>query len=95
MSNDPHHLSLPGPAMPSAPLRAGLALSNLTAVQLWVRYIALGGCMSESQLCAVLQGRDLSGHDYDVIAHALNEHFLDSGGDHPVAYSDENGRHVG
>ncbi len=27
-------------------------------------------------------------HDYDVVAHALNERFVELGGNHPVAYSD-------
>jgi len=30
-----------------------------------------------------------SDHDYDVVAHALNERHVELGGDHPVPYSDE------
>jgi hypothetical protein len=26
--------------------------------------------------------------DYDIVAHAINERFLELGGDHPVPYSD-------
>jgi hypothetical protein len=30
-----------------------------------------------------------TGHDYDVIAHALNERFVELGGNHPVPYVED------
>lgn len=71
-------------------LRAGLALSDLDLTQLWTAYVGLGGSMTAEQLSEALASRRaLSGHEHDMVAHALNEHFLARGHDHPVAYAEE------
>jgi len=69
-------------------LEAGLARSGLTYQELWWRQVAVGGDASPLELEAYLLGLlAIDPHQHDVIAQALNEHFLDCGEDHPVPYS--------
>jgi hypothetical protein len=64
---------------------AGLSLGEL-----WLRYFELGGMSTGLELEAFLCGVLLpSTHDHDVIAHAINERFVELGGNHPVAYSND------
>lgn len=64
--------------------------AGLSHSELWLRYFELGGMSTALQLEAYLYGAlDPSAHDHDVIAHALNERFVELGGNHPVAYSAE------
>lgn len=63
--------------------------AGLTHGELWLRYFELGGMSSAVALEAYLYGALKStAHDYDVIAHVLNERFAELGGNHPVPYSD-------
>jgi hypothetical protein len=57
---------------------------------LWLRYFELGGMSTGLQLEAYLYGalRPTS-HDRDIIAHALNERFVELGGNHPVPYAED------
>jgi hypothetical protein len=65
-------------------------MTDLTLTQLWFSYAALGGNLDASELDAALHGkRELSEHDHDITAQALNEYFLAKGQDHPVAYTNE------
>jgi hypothetical protein len=71
-------------------LRAGLALSDLDFDQLWAGYLGLGGAMSPAELHAAMSGeREISDHEHDTVAQALNDHFVVKGQDHPVSYSDD------
>lgn len=71
-------------------LRAGMALADMPAEQLWHRAVALDGALSEADVVAVLDGlRVLTAHEHDVLAQALNDHFVVDGGNHPVRYSAE------
>ncbi|MCW2528125.1 MAG: hypothetical protein JWM76_2985 [Pseudonocardiales bacterium] len=57
--------------------------------ELWLHHIAVSGSASELELEAYLLG--LLRPDplqYDLIAQAINEHFVDRGEDHPVGYWD-------
>lgn len=55
-----------------------------------MRYFALGGMHSALELQAILYGAlSTTPHDHDVIAHALNERFVELGGNHPVPYADD------
>lgn len=77
----------PAPTLDAYRRDAGLSQSEL-----WFRYFELGGMSTTFQLEACLHGAlRASSHDYDVIAHALNERFAELGGDHPVPYSDDGG----
>ena len=62
--------------------RAGLSHGDL-----FLRYFELGGMSTALQLEAILYGAlRPSPHDEEVIAHALNERFVELGGNHPVPY---------
>ena len=62
--------------------RAGLSHGDL-----FLRYFELGGMSTALQLEAILYGAlEPSPHDGEVIAHALNERFVELGGNHPVPY---------
>lgn len=65
--------------------------AGLSHGELWWRYFELGGMSDSFQLDALLQGAlQPTAHDRDVIAHALNERFVEQGGSHPVPYSADN-----
>ena len=73
----------------SDPLEQFRQDADLTRSELWLRYFELGGMSTALQLEAILYGALLaSPHDYDVIAHALNERFVELGGNHPVPYGE-------
>jgi anti-anti-sigma regulatory factor len=60
-------------------------VAELSRGELWLRYFALGGMSTALQFDAFLHGALLpSPHDHDVIAHALNERFVELGGNRPV-----------
>ncbi len=64
--------------------------AELTRSELWLRYFELGGMSTAFQVEAFLYGAlQPSSHDHDVIAQALNERFVELGGDHPVPYADD------
>ena len=57
---------------------------------LWLRYFELGGMSTGLQLEAFLYGAlQPTSHDHDIIAHALNERFVELGGNHPVPYAED------
>jgi hypothetical protein len=61
--------------------------AGLSHGELWFRYFELGGMSSAFELQAILSGALCpSAHDHDVIAHAINERFVELGGNHPVSY---------
>ncbi len=61
--------------------------------ELWLRYFELGGMSTGLQLEAYCYGAlEPSRHDHDVIAHALNERFVELGGNHPVPYVEDTER---
>jgi hypothetical protein len=63
--------------------------AGLTVADLWFRYFSLGGMSTPLEVDAILHGALVpSDFDYDILAHAINERFLEQGGDHPVPYSD-------
>ncbi len=67
--------------------RARIA-ARLSRDELWRRYFELGGMCSPIELEAVLFGVIRpTPHDHDILAHALNERFVELGDNHPVAYS--------
>ena len=64
--------------------------AGLSHDELWLRYFGLGGMSTEDQLEAFLYGALVpSLHDHDVVAHALNERFVELGGNHPVPYLED------
>ncbi len=65
--------------------------AGISFTDLWVAYFALGGAARPEVVRAYLRGWHRGSFDYDVLAHAINEHYLDHGLDHPVPYGDEIG----
>jgi hypothetical protein len=64
--------------------------AGLSHGELWFRYFELGGMRTGFELEAILYGISApSAHDHDVIAHAINERFVELGANHPVAYSQD------
>ncbi|MHB1988986.1 MAG: hypothetical protein ACYCSF_13580 [Acidimicrobiales bacterium] len=62
--------------------------AELSHGELWLRYFELGGMSSSFQLEAICYGALVADpHDHDVIAQALNERFVEMGGNHPVPYA--------
>ena len=62
----------------------------LTLSELWLRYFALGGNASPVEVEAYLhEALTPATHEYNVLAHAINERFVELGGNHPVPYSDD------
>ena len=75
---------------PNDRLDQGRRGAGLTHGELWLRYFTLGGMSSALQVEAFCYGAlQPSDHDHNVIAHAINERFSELGGDHPVAYTDD------
>jgi len=66
--------------------------AGLSQGELWLRYFEFGGMSTALGLEAFLYGAlQPSVHEHDVIAHALNERFVELGGNHPVAYAGDEG----
>ena len=77
------------PAHATLSLFEGATASGMTGNELWLRQISVGGTAGEIEVEAYILGLlEPSEHQHDVLAQAINEHFIALGGDHPVAYSD-------
>jgi hypothetical protein len=64
--------------------------AGLSQEQLWVRCFELGGMSTAVEFEAILYGAlQPSVHDHDIVAHALNERFVELGGNHPVPYLED------
>lgn len=74
---------------PHAVLEAARTRAGLTFEELWIAYFALGGRAHPDALRAYLAGASAQVTDYDVLAQALNERFLDMGQNHPVPLLNE------
>jgi hypothetical protein len=62
--------------------------TGMSVHDLWVEYFGLGGSASPLEMDAFLQGAlEPSELEYDMLAHALNEHFMARGHNHPVPYA--------
>jgi hypothetical protein len=71
-------------------LQTGMRASGMDYQELWLRYIAVSGEAGELELEAYVLGLlTLDAFQYNLIAQALNEYFIEQGQDHPVAYWDE------
>ena len=77
--------------MPDAPddeLNVARVEAGLSVDELWLRYFELGGMSTAVELEAHLYGAlATTDHNHDLIAHALNERFVELGRNHPVPYA--------
>lgn len=76
-------------AAPHAVLEAARAQAGMSFVDLWIAYFALGGAAEPGAVRTYLAGRGSDSMDYDVLAQAINERFLDQGESYPVPYRDQ------
>jgi hypothetical protein len=72
-------------------LEAGRVEAGMSFDELWMAYFALGGVASPNVLRSYLSGSGARSFDYDVLAQAINERFVERGGNHPVPYHEELG----
>jgi hypothetical protein len=71
-----------------AGLVEGMGRTGWTVVDLWLGAIALGSALSQGAIEHALDGSgDLGDHEYDLLAHALNEELGDLGHERSVGYS--------
>ena len=63
--------------------------AGMSFEELWVAYFTLGGAAGPDTVRSYLGGAQLSRMDYDLLATAINDRFVDQGGDHPVPYHEE------
>src|SRR3954465_8739367 len=62
---------------------------GLSDDDLWLAYVALGGSLSAVQLRNYFDGDyALNAREYDYLAQALNDRYIDRGEDHAVPYAD-------
>ena len=79
------------PTRGSLGLFDGVVASGMSVNEVWLRQIGVGGAAAEIEVEAYVLGLlEPSDHQHDVLAQAINEHFIAIGRDHPVAYSDAN-----
>jgi hypothetical protein len=70
-------------------LYEGLTRSGLTYEELWLAQLGLGGNADSMSIEAYVLGvLRPDSHQHNLLAQALNEHFLEIGADHPVAYAE-------
>lgn len=73
-------------------LRLGFDFSGMSPSELWASYFSMGGNLTQDEvLAAIYEGSTLTANDHNMLAQALNEHFIDVGLDHLVPYHDELG----
>jgi hypothetical protein len=69
-------------------IEAGRLRAGLTPEGLWLRYFSLGGIADALQVEAYLAGLvPLPGHEYDILANAVNERLGDLGVDGRLRYT--------
>jgi hypothetical protein len=68
-------------------LLEGLQRAGITWDELWVRYVGLGGDAAQMEVEGyVLNVLAADDYQHNLIAHALNEYFLEHNQNHPVRY---------
>lgn len=71
-------------------LRQALPLAGLGVGELWLRYFGIGGSAGQFEIEAYLYAaHSLPTLERDLVAHAINERFMDLGLDVRVPYSTE------
>lgn len=64
--------------------------AQLSIAELWMRYFQLGGMGTALELEGYLYGAlEPTAAEYDVLAQALNERFVELGGIYTLPYSDD------
>jgi hypothetical protein len=72
---------------PGLSLQEGLIRSGMSYSELWLRQLEVGGEAGRLEVEAYVLGvLAVDPHQHDVLAQALNEHFLEHDRDQPVGY---------
>lgn len=74
---------------PQAVLEAARRQAGMSFDEMWMAYFSLGGRAGPDAVRSYLGGSVAVPMDYDVLAQAINERFLEQGHNHPVPYRDE------
>jgi hypothetical protein len=75
---------------PAELLEAARRQTGLSVQQLWLDQALLGGETSAEEVGSFLSGATTpNAHQYDLLAHALNEVFVDRGLNHPIPYAED------
>ncbi len=75
---------------PHLDLLSGMQAAGLGYAEIWLGQVAMGGTADEMEVEAYLVGLlEPPEHQHNLLAQAINEHFIERGQDHPVAYWDE------
>jgi hypothetical protein len=70
-----------------ASIKEAFNFTSLSVEEVWVRCYALGGGLQQAEMSGyLLDDEKIDRHQRSIIAQALNEVFIDQGGDHPVPY---------
>lgn len=71
-------------------LQEGFGATHWTLDELWVSIMGIGGSMDPSDVRSIAAGtRPATPAEHDIMASALNDFFVDNGGDHPVRLWDD------
>jgi hypothetical protein len=73
-------------------LDAGRIEAGMSYEELWLAYFALGGIASARTIRSYLRHEgpgQVPKSEYDLLAQAINERFLERGQDHPVPYCED------
>jgi hypothetical protein len=66
-------------------IQEGLALARWTPAELWRACLGIGGSFTGTEIADFASGsQDATRTDHNILASALNEHFVARGQNHPV-----------
>ena len=74
---------------PHEVLGAAMTQAGMSFDELWIAYFTLGGIAGPDEVRSYLGGAGVSPREYDLLATAINEHFVERGDDHPVPYHED------
>ncbi|MGH9077630.1 MAG: hypothetical protein ACRDY0_09310 [Acidimicrobiales bacterium] len=75
---------------PSVVLDAGRQHAGMSLADLWIAYVGVGGSATAPEMGALLAGTiEMSRFEYDMVAQAINDRFVEDSRDHPVPYFDD------
>ena len=75
---------------PGLSLYDGMRQAGMSFEDVWLAQISVGGNADAMAVEAYVLGLlTPDRHQHNLIAQAINEHFIDRGADHPVAYADQ------
>jgi hypothetical protein len=71
-------------------LREGMGAAGISYEQLWLDQLAIGGVATALEVEAYVRGiLKPDAYQHNLLAQAINEHFVERGGDHPVGYVEQ------